>query len=339
MKCRLLEKDRKKFIVVEEAEQYLKKLGLKQLRVRHHFNSIDNNHLMKKNYTYLSYWEGWLSIIVNILLFGLKYWAGIATGSIAIIADAWHTLTDSISSIIVLIGVKISSKPADKKHPFGHGRAELIASLIIGVLLAVIAFSFIEKSINKLNNRESVVFGTLAVVVMIISIVLKEALAQYAIWSWKKTGSSVLKADAWHHRSDAISSVIILVGIFLGKYFWWIDAVLGIIVALFIFYATFEIFRYSINPILGKIPDESLLKEVNKICQAINATQIEAHHFHIHEYGDHAELTFHISLAKDISLEEAHIIASKIEKSIRDKLNIEATIHMEPLEINSDSLL
>ena len=284
----------------------------------------------------LGYIEGWLSIIVNIFLFGLKYWAGVATGSIAIIADAWHTLTDSISSIIVLIGVKVSSKPADEKHPFGYGRAELIASLIIGVLLAIIAFSFIQQSIEKLKNREAVVFGTFAIVVTVISIVSKEALAQFAIWAGKKTGSTVLKADAWHHRSDAISSVIILVGIFLGKYFWWIDGVLGIIVALLIFYATFEIFRDSINPLLGKTPDANLIKEVNKICQAIIATQMEAHHFHIHEYGNHTELTFHINLSNDISLEDAHIIATKIENSIREKLNIEATIHMEPLENNYD---
>ena len=284
----------------------------------------------------LGYIEGWLSIIVNIFLFGLKYWAGVVTGSIAIIADAWHTLTDSISSIIVLIGVKVSSKPADEKHPFGYGRAELIASLIIGVLLAIIAFSFIQQSIEKLENREAVVFGTFAIVVTVISIVSKEALAQFAIWAGKKTGSTVLKADAWHHRSDAISSVIILVGIFLGKYFWWIDGVLGIIVALLIFYATYEIFRDSVNPLLGKTPDENLIKEVNKICQAINATQMEAHHFHIHEYGNHTELTFHINLSNDISLEDAHIIATKIENSIREKLNIEATIHMEPLENNYD---
>ena len=122
----------------------------------------------------LGYIEGWLSIIVNIFLFGLKYWAGVATGSIAIIADAWHTLTDSISSIIVLIGVKVSSKPADEKHPCGHGRAELIASLIIGVLLAIIAFSFIQQSIEKLENREAVVFGTFAIVVTVISSLRRE---------------------------------------------------------------------------------------------------------------------------------------------------------------------
>ena len=237
---------------------------------------------MKKNYSYLSYWEGWLSIIINILLFGLKYWAGIVTGSIAIIADAWHTLTDSISSIIVLVGAKISTKPADKKHPFGHGRAELIASLIIGVLLALIAFSFIQESIEKLKNREAVVFGSFAIVVTIVSIISKETLAQFAIWAGKKSNSKVLMADAWHHRSDAISSLIILVGIFFGKYFWWIDGILGIFVALLLFYATYEIFRDSITPILGKIPDENLLKEVKKICNSTN-DRIKAHHFHIHE--------------------------------------------------------
>lgn len=106
--------------------------------------------------------EGWFSIIGNILLFALKYWAGITTGSIALIADAWHTLTDSISSVIVLIGGKISRKPADNEHPFGHGRAEHIASLVIGILLAVIAIDFIINSIEKLTTQEHTKFGTFA---------------------------------------------------------------------------------------------------------------------------------------------------------------------------------
>jgi cation diffusion facilitator family transporter len=286
---------------------------------------------MKKNNLQLSYIEGWLSIVSNVLLFFLKYWAGIVTGSIALTADAWHTLSDSVSSVIVLIGAKVSSKPADKNHPFGHGRAQLIASMTIGVLLAVIAFSFIQTSISRLNHHESVVYGKIALAVTILSIVLKEVLAQYAFWAWRKTGAISLKADAWHHRSDAISSIIILGGIFLGKYFWWIDGVLGIIVALLIFYATFEIFRDSVNPILGKSPDKSLIQKVKNLCAAINP-DFKTHHFHIHEYGDHTELTFHIFLFKDISLEHAHKIANQIEESIRENLGFETTIHMEPYE-------
>ncbi|MFC2135505.1 cation diffusion facilitator family transporter, partial [Bacteroidota bacterium] len=154
----------------------------------------------------LSYTEGWLSIVVNILLFILKYWAGLVTGSIAIFADAWHTLSDSVSSIILIFGVKISVKSADRDHPFGHGRAENIAAIIIAILLMFIALNFVKESVEKLINRESVVFGTLSIIVIVISILGKEGLAQFAFWAGKRTGSQILKADGWHHRSDAISS-------------------------------------------------------------------------------------------------------------------------------------
>ena len=129
---------------------------------------------MKSDIKRLSYIEGWISIFVNLILFILKFWAGLATGSIAIIADAWHTLSDSISSIIVLIGAKVSTKPADKQHPFGHGRAELITSSIIGVFLAIVAFSFLEESIKKLQQHDSVTFGMIAIVVTVVSILAKE---------------------------------------------------------------------------------------------------------------------------------------------------------------------
>ena len=175
--------------------------------------------------------EGWISIILNLVLFGLKYWAGIVTGSLALIADAWHTLTDSISSVIVLIGGKISRKPADDDHPFGHGRAEHISAIIIGVLLAIIAFDFVIGAIEKFRTHEQTHYGTIAIVVTIVSIVLKEALAQYAFWAGRKINSSILRADGWHHRTDALSSVVILIGIIIGSQFWWTDAVLSFIVA------------------------------------------------------------------------------------------------------------
>src|SRR5690554_4090506 len=111
--------------------------------------------------------EGWISIIANLLLFGFKYWAGIVTGSLALVADAWHTLSDSVSSIVVLIGGKVSRKPADEEHPFGHGRAEHIAAIIIGVLLAIIAFEFIVNAIGKFSKHEQTVFGTIAWVAVI----------------------------------------------------------------------------------------------------------------------------------------------------------------------------
>ncbi|MFW6246448.1 MAG: cation diffusion facilitator family transporter, partial [Tangfeifania sp.] len=194
--------------------------------------------------------EGWLSIFGNIFLFGLKYWAGISTGSLALVADAWHTLSDTVSSVIVLIGGKISRKPADDNHPFGHGRAEHISSIIIGVLLAIIAFDFIVSAVQKFSSREQTFFGLFAWVATIISILAKEGMAQYAFWAAKKTKSSILKADGWHHRTDALSSIIILVGIAVGSFYWWTDAVLSFIVALMIGWASYKILSKEITSLL-----------------------------------------------------------------------------------------
>jgi cation diffusion facilitator family transporter len=279
----------------------------------------------------LSYAEGWISIAVNLALFALKYWAGIVTDSIAITADAWHTLSDSLTSIIVIVGVKISAKPADKEHPFGHGRAEWIAAIVIGISLALIAFNFISESLQRVRHHEAAHYGIIAITVTVISIVMKEALAQYAIWIGKKTGSRAVKADAWHHRSDALSSVIILVGIFFSTYFWWIDGVLGIIVALLILYAAFDILKDSVNPMLGSEPGEDLISQVRELAHECTGEEVHAHHFHLHDYGGHAELTFHIRLAQRMTLQEAHGIAKRIENVIGDKLKIDATIHIDPI--------
>lgn len=285
----------------------------------------------------LAYIEGTLSLICNVLLAAVKFWAGIVTGSIAIISDAWHTLADSITSIIVIVGAKISSKPPDDEHPFGHGRAEHVASIIIAVLLAVIALNFVIEAVNKLINREKVIFGTFAIVVTVVSIVVKEALAQYAFWAAKKTGSNALKADAWHHRSDAISSAVILVGIILGHYFWWIDGVLGIIVSILIFHVAYKIHKDTVNSFLGEPPDKKFIEDIKAVCNETVKHEVNLHHFHMHKYGNHTEITFHIQLQGDLTLHEAHRLATIIEKCIKKRYNIYATIHMEPFDAHKTS--
>ncbi len=273
---------------------------------------------------------GWVSILVNVLLFGFKLWAGIASGSVAIIADAWHTLSDSITSIIVVISVWIASRPADKEHPFGHGRAEILASTIIGVLLAVIAVEFFIESVQRLMNREPATYGTLAIVVTAVSVLAKEGLARYSLIVGKKTGSRSLSADAWHHRSDAISSVVILTGIFLNKYLWWIDGAMGILVTLLILQAAYSILKDVFNAFLGEKPDKKIVKKINAICEKNYESAVYPHHIHVHQYGNHTEMTLHIKLDKNLSLEQAHNLTSMIEDNIRTELGIEATIHTEP---------
>ncbi len=276
--------------------------------------------------------EGIVSVIVNTLLFVLKYWAGIVTGSLAIVADAWHTMSDSISSVVLIAATGLSNRKPDKKHPFGHGRWEQIAAIFIGIILAIIAYDFLKDSILRLKEHTSVTFGTIAIVVTCISIVVKEGLAQYAFRLARKTGNVAIKADGWHHRSDALSSIVVLIGILLSKYFWWMDSVLGIIIALMLFYATYTIIRESITKILGEEPSDEIIKQINDVVNQMYPEGLQLHHFHIHNYVTHKEMTFHIRLPRELSLEESHSVATAIEEMIEERFNITSTIHVEPLE-------
>ena len=283
-----------------------------------------------ERYKFLARFEGWMSVFINILLFAFKFWVGYISGSVAIVADAWHSLSDSMSSVILLFGIKMSDKPADKEHPFGHGRSELISTLIIAILLAFVAFEFICKSIERLSLHQAADYGSLAMWAMIITIICKEAMAQYAFWAGKLSGMQSLKADAWHHRSDAISSFVILAGIIFGGKIWWLDGAMGILVAIIILYASYDILKNAIGSLLGRSPNKELIKQVTAICEKHGGEKVYGHHFHIHDYGNHTELTFHIHLDGEMSLEEAHAISKQIEFELLKDLRIEATIHMEP---------
>jgi cation diffusion facilitator family transporter len=275
--------------------------------------------------------EGWVSIGWNIILFLLKLWAGLVTGSVALTADAYHTLTDSFSSAIVIFSGWLSRKPADAKHPFGHGRSDLISSVVIGVLLALIAVEFLIKSVGQIRSGVGVEYGAIGVTVTIISIITKELIAQFAFWGARQNESPVLKADGWHHRTDALSSVVILVGIFCSSFADWIDGLLGVLVSLMIFYASYEILSDSASRLIGEVPDRRLIGKIDHVLDEL-AVDVRAHHFHLHRYGDHVELTFHIDMKSDLTLRQAHDQASRIEKELRERLQLEATIHMEPAD-------
>jgi cation diffusion facilitator family transporter len=281
--------------------------------------------------TQLAYLEGWTSIILNSLLFLVKYYAGVVTGSVAVIADAWHTLSDSLTSMVVIVGARVSAKPADREHPFGHGRAELVATITIGILLAVVGFNFLVEGVTRLRRHAGADFGLLALVVFAVSTVSKEAIARFSFWAARQTGSRALRADGWHHRSDAIASAIILVGLLFGRQLWWLDGVLGIVVALLILYTTYDILKDAAGKLLGEKPDARLESRIREIVTAVTAQSEDIHHLHMHSYGDHVELTFHIRFAGSMSMEQAHAICTSIERSIQEELGMEATIHPEPV--------
>jgi cation diffusion facilitator family transporter len=274
--------------------------------------------------------EGTLSIVVNVVLFGFKMWAGILTGSIAMMADAWHTLSDSLTSIVIIIGFWISGKPQDHDHPFGHGRAELIAGLIIGVLLGIVGLNFIKDSYLQLRGAQPVDYSTFGIIVFSVSVVLKEALAQFSFWAGKKINSSSLKADGWHHRSDAIASLLIVIGALLGSYFWWIDGVLGLLVSLLLLKAAYNVLKTAANNLMGETVPKDMIDGINSIISRIAPDTSHYHHYHLHRYGDHKEVTMHLRFPENYTIRDAHALITKIEKEVRETIGVELTIHPEP---------
>jgi len=283
------------------------------------------------NQKQLGYFEGWLSAGINTALFIVKLWAGMLTGSVAMIADAWHTLSDTLTSGVVILGTWISGKPADEGHPFGHGRAESIAAIVISTLLAIVGVKFFVDSIEQLIAKNIVTFGMTGVIVFLISALVKEALAQFAIRYGKKLQAQSVIADGWHHRSDAVASFLIVIGAFLGKWLWWIDSVMGIAVSILILMAAYDIFRSTSDLLIGRQLDHSLEEEVRQIIVQKLPGILNAHHFHLHEYGSHKELTFHVSIDGKSSLEDAHRLVDELEKLVNQKLGVEVTIHIDPV--------
>jgi cation diffusion facilitator family transporter len=283
-----------------------------------------------KNKYHVAYILVWISIILNILVFGIKYYAGLRIGSLAMIADAWHSLSDSITSVVVLIGFWIASKPADYEHPFGHGRAESVISVIVATILAVVGVNFISESISRLQTRELVDYDITSLIIFSVTILIKEIMAQYSIYYGKKIQSESLRADGWHHRTDAISTVVIVIGAFFGEQFYWMDSVLAMGVSLMLFYVTYEILKSAASSILGETPSHEFKLKVMKIAKDVNPAITSVHHFRIHSYGDHKELNIDIRLPAEMSVHDAHVIASAVEKSIYFIMNYKTTVHVEP---------
>ena len=223
---------------------------------------------MNKKTNNLARIEGWLSIFLNLLLFALKFIVGMSIGSIAIVADAWHTLSDSLSSLVLLVGVKLSEKPPDKEHPYGHGRFQLLATFGIGAMLALVGVDFLMRSFKLFFQDAAVIYGPAAIIATVISILVKEGLAQFSFIAARKANSKALKAEAWHHRSDALSSLVILIGIFLNHKISHVDAVLGFFVAFCILYTAYEIFKDVVNSLLGMAPSKKIIAQFIDIAKS-----------------------------------------------------------------------
>lgn len=311
-----------------------------------------SNYLIKKfikNHEYIKnkdvrekygYLGGIVGIFVNILLFAIKLTVGLLANSIAVIADAVNNLSDVGASLVTIFGFKLSSKPADEEHPFGHGRIEYISGLIVAFLVLMVGFEFVKSSIDKIKNPTPVSFSVIALILLIISILFKVWLSKFYKNVGSKINSSALKASSVDSLSDVISSSTVVLSLILSKFVSFpIDGYMGLIVSFIILYAGFNLIKDTLNPLLGTAPDEELVEEIHKMLIAYEHID-GTHDLMVHNYGPGRIIaTIHAEIPLDISVVKAHEIVDKAEKEISAALDIKLLIHMDPVTTNDEEIL
>ena len=279
--------------------------------------------------------QGWVSVFINGILFVIKIIIGIVVGSVSLIADAIHTLSDVISSGVVIWGFHEAEKPADSEHPYGHGRVEYIATLIIAILLIVTGIEFIRSSIGRVLNPSPISPAWWMIMIILFTVFLKELTARYAEFLSHKISSGTLHADAWHHRADAISSLLVIVAMIAGKYgFHSVDGWAGIGVALFVIWTGFTIAKEAVDDIIGAPPEEDEIDGIKQVVSAIEGV-FGVHDITVHSYGKDKFVSIHIEIDDTVSSADAHDIAEDVEYALYKKLEIEPTVHVDPISINN----
>ena len=277
--------------------------------------------------------------VVNVLLLVFKFVAGVLGHSSAMVADAVHSLSDFLTDAIVLIFVKISSKPNDKSHEYGHGKFETLALTIIGLVLVFVAVGIISEGVVKIDDffegKELEAPGMLALWAAVASILLKEAVYRYSIIKARKLNSQALEANAWHHRSDALSSIGTLIGvggaIFLGQKWVILDPVASVIVGVFIGKVAFDLLKNGVGDLTDKALPESVEKEIMSMVSGL-ADVSNPHNLKTRRIGNHYAIELHIKMDGNITLCEAHDKATEIENLLRNKYGKEThvAVHVEP---------
>ncbi len=282
--------------------------------------------------------SGITGIIVNILLVAGKLTVGIIAGSVAIIADAINNLSDAASSVITVAGFKLAGQKPDKEHPFGHGRIEYIAGLIVSVLIIFMGFELAWSSIEKIISPEETVFSYAAMGVLIAAILAKVWLFYFNRKIAKRINSASIAATATDSLSDVIATTVVLIALIAGQYTDFpIDGVAGVIVALFIFKSGWGAVKATQAPLLGRPMSKELADAIDKLALE-HENILGIHDLIYHDYGPgRALVSFHAEVPADGNLMETHEMIDHVEREIHEKFGIEAVIHMDPIVIDGDT--
>ena len=281
---------------------------------------------------------GIVGILCNVLLFAGKYLVGTIFGSIAITADAINNLSDASSNIVSLLGFKLGSRKPDEEHPYGHGRYEYLAGLVVCVIILAIGLSLAKESVMKIIDPTDVDFSWLSITILFVSVAVKLWMSLFNKTIGKKIHSDTLLATAADSRNDVISTAVVIISAFLCRAtgLYRIDGIMGLGVAVFILYSGVALIRETLSPLLGKAPDRELVKQIEeKVLSYPNV--IGVHDLMVHDYGPgNVFATLHVEFPAESDVIEAHDVMDSIERYFLAYENIMMTIHYDPI-VTSDA--
>lgn len=281
-----------------------------------------------------------VGICCNLLLFAVKLTGGLLMGSISVMADAFNNLSDAASSIISFVGVKLAGRPADAAHPFGHGRYEYIAALIVAFLVLEVGFSCLKSSVEKVLHPEEINFDWAIVVLLAFSILVKIWMAFFNRKLGKRIHSKVMEATAADSFGDVLVTSATVLSLLIGKWTGFlVDGYMGVIVSLVVLFAGFNIARDTLEPLLGEAIDPEVYDKITAKVEGYEGI-LGSHDLIVHNYGPtHSMATIHAEVSNESSIESAHELIDRIEREVLRDLNIFLVIHMDPVEVRDASVL
>lgn len=273
-----------------------------------------------------------VGLIANILLSVGKIVTGFLFNSISVMADGVNNVSDAASSVITLIGFKISGKPADKDHPFGHARVEYLTGLILGIAVLLVGVELIKSSFDKIMNPSRTTFSLAMVIVLVLSILIKLWLSLFYNKLGSKIASSTIIASSTDSRNDVISTAVVLISLFISRATGFeIDGYVGVLVAIFILYSGYEILKDILNPLLGEMPDEDFVKSIEDKILTYDGI-LNIHDLVVHNYGPNRYFaTVHAEVDAKEDIMKAHDLIDNIERDFARELNINLVIHLDPI--------
>ena len=302
-------------------------MGLVRLFIKDCDNVTDP--AVRERYGILS---GAVGIVLNLLLSAGKLFAGLMTGSISITADAFNNLSDAGSSVVTLVGFKLAGQKADDGHPFGHGRMEYLAGLLVSLMILLVGVELGRSSIGKILHPEEVDFSLVSTGILAASILVKLWMGQFNRGLGRKIGSAAMAATAADSLSDAVATAAVLAGTLVNRFAHVnIDGWVGLAVAVFILRSGWGAAKDTINPLLGESPDPELVKQLRELVLS-HPQVVGMHDLIIHDYGPGRRLcSFHAEVPQDADILDAHDAIDHIEREIKEKFGIETTVHMDPI--------